>query len=448
MPKEILINAFNMNCVSHQSSGMWRHTEDQSRHYTSLKHWLDLARIMERGLFDGVFFADVAGVYDVYAGSPDAAISTASQFPANDPFCLISGMAAVTNHLCFGVTGSIPYEPPYAFARRMSTLDHLTDGRMGWNIVTGYLDSAARGIGRDKQNPHDTRYEIAAEYMQAVYKLWEASWEDDAVCFDRQNGVFTDPQKVHRITHSGPYFQLDAIHLCEPSIQRTPVLFQAGASPQGQAFAARHAECVFIGATDRAAAARLVKSLRQQVIAAGRKAHDIKIFQLACVIVDETDAMAQAKKAELEQLALPEGALALMSGWSGIDLSQLDLDTTTENVRSEAIQGALRGLGSRTVRDWSRFLALGGASALMVGSPVTVATEMEDWIDRADLDGFNLAHTTLPGSIVEFVDQVVPELQQRGRYKTEYRDGSMRQKLFGRGDRLAPPHPAAAYKPG
>ena len=444
MGKEILINAFNMNCVSHQSSGMWRHPDDQSRHYKSLKHWLDLARIMEQGLLDGVFLADVAGVYDVYAGSPNAAITTASQFPANDPFCLISGMAAVTDHLC--VTGSIPYEPPYAFARRMSTLDHLTDGRMGWNIVTGYLDSAARGIGQKKQSAHDTRYEIAADYMEVVYKLWEGSWEDDAVLFDRANGIFADPQKVHRVGHQGKHFQLDALHLCEPSPQRTPVLFQAGASTQGQAFAARHAECVFIGATDSKTAQQLVQSLRQQAVAAGRQAHDIKIFQLACIIVDQTDAQAQAKQAELEKLALPEGALALMSGWSGIDLSQFDLDASAENVSSDAIQSALRGLGSRTVRQWSEFLALGGASPLMVGSPSTVAAQMEAWIDHADLDGFNLAHTTLPGSIVDFVELVVPELQSRGRYKTAYTSGSMRHKLFSRGDKTADTHPAAAYR--
>ena len=144
-------------------------------------------------------------------------------------------MAAVTEHLGFGITGTIPYEPPYAFARRVSTLDHLSQGRMAWNVVTGYLDSAARGAGKAKQTAHDTRYDVADDYMDLVYKLWEASWDDDAVRYDQAAGVFTDPAKVRAISHHGPYFDLEAIHLCEPSPQRTPVIFQAGASPRGRA---------------------------------------------------------------------------------------------------------------------------------------------------------------------------------------------------------------------
>ncbi len=446
MSKQILVNAFNMNCIGHQSSGLWRHPDDRSREYTSLKHWLDLARTMERGLLDGVFLADVAGVYDVYAGSPDAAIRSAAQFPANDPFCLVTGMAAVTQHLGFGITGSIPYEPPYAFARRISTLDHLTNGRVAWNIVTGYLDSAARGIGRAKQIAHDTRYDIAADYMAVMYKLWEGSWEDDAVIEDRRRGIMTDPTKVHRITHQGPYFQLDAIHLCEPSIQRTPVLFQAGTSPKGQQFAAAHAECVFIAAPDVERAAGVVASLRRQTVAAGRTAADVKIFQLACMIVDDTDAAANAKMRDLQRYGLSEGALALMSGWSGADLSKLDIDARAENVTSEAIQSALKGLGARSVREWVDFLVLGGASPLFVGSPSTIVDQMQRWVIDADIDGFNVAYTLLPASVEEFVDRIVPELQNRGIYKTAYSEGSLRRKVFGRGDRLVAPHPAAAYR--
>jgi len=446
LSKQILVNAFNMNCIGHQSSGLWRHPDDRSREYTSLKHWLDLARTMERGLLDGVFLADVAGVYDVYAGSPDAAIRSAAQFPANDPFCLVTGMAAVTQHLGFGITGSIPYEPPYAFARRISTLDHLTNGRVAWNIVTGYLDSAARGIGRAKQIAHDTRYDIAADYMAVMYKLWEGSWEDDAVIEDRRRGIMTDPTKVHRITHQGPYFQLDAIHLCEPSIQRTPVLFQAGTSPKGQQFAAAHAECVFIAAPDVERAAGVVASLRRQTVAAGRTAADVKIFQLACMIVDDTDAAANAKMRDLQRYGLSEGALALMSGWSGADLSKLDIDARAENVTSEAIQSALKGLGARSVREWVDFLVLGGASPLFVGSPSTIVDQMQRWVIDADIDGFNVAYTLLPASVEEFVDRIVPELQNRGIYKLAYSEGSLRRKVFGRGDRLVAPHPAAAYR--
>src|SRR3984893_2400091 len=168
MTKEIRLNAFAMNCVAHQSPGLWTHPRDRTAEYNRLPYWLDLARALERGRFDGLFLADVLGVYDVFGNSPDAALRHATQTPANEPLLLISAMAAVTENLGFGVTSNLSFEPPYPFARRMSTLDHLTEGRIGWNVVTGYLDSAARGAGKDKQTAHDDRYEVADEYMEVV----------------------------------------------------------------------------------------------------------------------------------------------------------------------------------------------------------------------------------------------------------------------------------------
>ena len=448
MPRKILLNAFNMNCVAHQSSGLWRHPRDQSREYTSLKHWQDLAQTLERGLFDGLFLADVSGVYDVYDGSPEAAIRAGMQIPTNDPFSIVPVMAASTEHLAFGITGSIPYEPPYAFARRMSTLDHLTVGRVAWNVVTGYLDSAAKGVGKLQQTEHDTRYDIAADYMELVYKLWEGSWEDDAVIYDRISGVFAEPDKVHEIVHEGKYFNLRAIHLCEPSVQRTPVIFQAGGSVKGQAFAARHAECVFIGAGNIAAAKETVKSLREQAVAAGRQKDDLKIFVLTCIVVDETDLSAKKKLEEYTSYGLSEGSLALMSGWTGIDLSKFGLDERAENLSSQALQSALKSLGSKTVRDWADFLAVGGGATIISGSPITVVDQMAQWLEEADIDGFNVAYTVLPECFENIVEMVVPEMQARGLYKTEYAEGSMRQKLFGRGDRLNTDHPAAAFRRG
>jgi alkanesulfonate monooxygenase len=442
-PRKILLNAFDMNCVGHQSCGLWRHPRDRSSEYTSMKYWQDLARTLERGLFDAIFLADVTGVYDVYDGTPDAALRSASQVPTNDPFTLVPVMAAVTEHLGFGVTGSIPYEPPYAFARKVSSLDHLTDGRLGWNVVTGYLDSAAKGVGRTVQTTHDTRYDIADEYMALVYGLWEQSWEDDAVVRDREHGVFTRPEKVHRVVHDGEYFKLDAIHLCEPSPQRTPVVFQAGASVKGQAFAARHAECVFVGGTSTAGVARFVENLRAQTIAHGRDSDDIKVFLMMSVIVAETDELAQAKLEEYTRYGLAEGALALMSGWTGVDLSKYGLDERAEDITTEAVQSAISGLGLRTIGEWADFLAVGGGALTIVGSPTTVADQLQHWMDATGIDGFNLAYTVMPESIDDVVDLVVPELQRRGVYKTAYSPGTFRAKLFGRGPRLQEPHPGA-----
>lgn len=442
----MLLNAFSMNCVGHQSTGLWRHPRDRSREYTSARHWQELARTLERGLFDGIFLADVSGVYDVYEDSPDAALRAAAQIPANDPFSIVPTMAAVTEHLSFGVTGSIPYEPPYAFARRMSTLDHLTEGRVAWNVVTGYLDSAARGTGRPEQTEHDTRYDIAAEYMEVVYQLWEGSWEDEAVLYDKEAGVFADPSKVHEVDHEGEYFSLKAIHLCEPSPQRSPVIFQAGSSPKGQAFAAGHAECVFVGASTHEATAAHVRGLREQAVAAGRQAEDLKIFAMMAVVVADTDTAAQAKFEEYQSYGLLEGGLALTSGWRGVDMSQFDLDETPGNVRGNAIQGSGVVTASPTVRQIAENLVVGGGANVIVGSASTVADELQRWMDATDIDGFNLAYTVLPECYEEFVDLVVPELQARGVYKTGYADGTMRRKLFGAGDRLPASHPADGYR--
>ena len=206
MPKQIRLNAFDMNCVGHQSPGLWTHPRDRADRYNTLDYWVELAKLLERGKFDALFLADVLGVYDVYRGLPDAAIANAVQVPVNDPLLLIPAMAYVTRNLGFGVTCAVSYEHPYTLARRFSTLDHLTGGRIGWNVVTGYLNSAAKGIGLARQPEHDTRYEIAEEYMQIVYKLWEGSWEDGAVLRDRTQRVFARPEKVHRIRHDGKYF--------------------------------------------------------------------------------------------------------------------------------------------------------------------------------------------------------------------------------------------------
>jgi len=246
MTKEILINAFHMNSIGHISPGMWSHPRDQSLNYNKIEYWTELAKTLERGKIDALFIADVLGVYDVFRGNANAALSQAVQVPIHDPLMLVPAMASVTEHLCFGLTGTLTYEPPYTFARRISTLDHLTNGRLAWNIVTGYLNSAAKGLGLEKQSGHDDRYEIAEEYMDVVYKLWEGSWEEGAVIRDKTSRVFADPEKIHKVSHQGRNFELNAYHLCEPSPQRTPILFQAGASKRGSEFAAKHAECVFI----------------------------------------------------------------------------------------------------------------------------------------------------------------------------------------------------------
>lgn len=453
MTAHIRLNAFAMNCVGHQSPGLWTHPRDRSSDYNRLPYWLHLARTLERGRFDGLFLADVLGIYDVYGGTADAALRNAAQVPVNDPLLLVSAMAAVTEHLGFGVTCTLSYEPPYPFARRMSTLDHLTEGRIGWNVVTGYLDSAARGMGKDNQKAHDDRYDVADEYMEVVYKLWEGSWQDDAVVRDRARGIFTDPSKVHRVHHEGENYRLDAIHLSEPSPQRTPLLYQAGTSPRGRAFAARHAECVFMSGPSAKIIAARVAAIRAAAAEVGRNPAEILIFSLMTVILGETETEAAAKHAEYRRHINPEGALTLMSGWTGVDFSTYDLDQEVRHVQNEAGRSAMDNISRAdpdrvwTVREIAEHVGIGGIGPVLVGTPDKVADDIEAWIEQTGVDGLNLAFAISPESFEDIADLLVPELVRRGRYKAAYEPGTLREKLFGPGRaRLAAPHPAARFR--
>ena len=455
MTKQIRLNAFEMNSIVHQSPGLWTHPRDQACAYNRLDHWLDLARLLERGLFDAVFLADVLGIYDVYRGSARAAIEHAVQIPVNDPMMLVPAMATVTRNLGFGVTCTLSYEHPYPFARRMSTLDHLTEGRIGWNIVTGYLNSAAKGIGMTSQPEHDTRYDIADEYLDIAYKLWEGSWEDGAVLRDRVSGRYADPDRVHKMQHDGTYFRMEATHLCEPSPQRTPLLYQAGASVRGREFAARHAECVFINGPSRKVVAPIVADIRRRAAARGRDPAEILIFTMMTVITAPTGQQARDKHAEYLGHVSEEGALVLMSGWTGIDFAALPPD---EPVRYEAKSAMSSALEAFTIADpgrqWTpreiaRHAAIGGRGPVLVGAPRQVADELQAWVAETGIDGFNLAYAVLPESFADFISLIVPELQRRGAYKTEYASGTLREKLYGVGRaRLPDVHPAARFRRG
>jgi long-chain alkane monooxygenase len=452
MSREIRLNAFDMNCVGHQSPGLWSHPRDLSYKYKDLEYWTELAQILERGKFDGLFIADVLGVYDVYQGSAEHAIRQAAQIPLNEPMLVVPAMAMVTKHLGFGVTCSLTYEHPYSFARRMSTLDHLTKGRAGWNIVSSYLDSAARNFGLDRQHKHDDRYEVADEYMEVCYKLWEGSWEEDAVVRDSAKRLFTDPSKVHEISHYGKYFTVPGYHLCEPSLQRTPVLYQAGASRRGKDFAARNAECVFVAAPTKKVLKEYVRDIRQRAAKFGRDPASLLFFNLFTVIVAPTESEAKAKHDEYRSYVSYDGALALVSGWTGIDFGKYHPDDRIEYIENDAVQSATESLTTSdpdkiwTVREVANWVGIGGLGPLVVGSPGQVADAMQGWVDETDVDGFNLAYAVTHESFRDFADLVVPELQRRGVYKEEYRPGTLREKLFGRGAHLPEEHPGASYR--
>lgn len=446
MPRQIRLNAFDMACVGHIQQGLWTHPRDTSLHYNRLEHWTSLARTLERGLFDGLFLADVLGIYDVHGGSPDAALRHAVQVPLLDPALLVPAMAAATTHLGFGITCNLAYEQPFLFARRMSTLDHLTNGRIGWNIVTGYLDSAARAMGFSRQMAHDDRYDLADEYMDVVYGLWEGSWAGDAVRADRVGGTYADPARVRRVRHEGAQFQMDAIHLCEPSPQRTPVLYQAGSSERGRRFAGQHAECVFVNGGAKPAVAKLVADLRAR--AAPRP---VQVLVGATVIVGRSEREARELLEEYRRHASVEGALAHASASLGIDFDRYGLDEPIEAGPGQAIQSNVEAMKRAagpvfTKRRLIDQFVLGSRQPPIVGSAEQVADGLMAWAEEADVDGFNLSRTVMPEGLEGFVELVVPLLQERGAYKQAYAPGTYREKLFGAGPLLSAPHPAAAHR--
>jgi FMN-dependent oxidoreductase (nitrilotriacetate monooxygenase family) len=451
MTKQLHVNLFEMNCVSHIVHGLWVHPDNNRHRFNDMDYWIELAQLLEYGTFDGVFLADVIGAYDRFRDGPDTALREAVQIPSNDPLLLIPPMAAVTKHLGFGATFSTTYEPPFAFARRMSTLDHLTKGRVGWNIVTSYLPNAARNFGHDDEVAHDHRYEIADEYLDVLYKLWEGSWDDDAVIRDRERGIYTDPAKVRYINHVGEHFRVAGPHLCQPSPQRTPVLFQATGSPAGIAFAGRHAEVVFTGGVTQAELRRNIEAMRKAAAEAGRDPKGLKFIVQAGVIVGRDANAVSAKLDAYGKLLSVEGKL--VHAQSSVDYLAYPRSTPLSQIQGadparwarllqESKEGATVGdvLDRLTVLDDDRFF--------VAGTPPIVADAIERWLDEDDIDGINLRQYLSFETARDFIELVVPELRRRGRFRERYAAGeTLRERLFGTGRaRLASDHLGARYR--
>ncbi|MCU1530223.1 MAG: N5,N10-methylene tetrahydromethanopterin reductase [Frondihabitans sp.] len=448
MSRELHFNGFEMNTPSHINHGLWTHPENRRHEYTDIRYWTDTAKLLERGLFDALFLADVVGTYNVYEGSRDAAIERGIQSPNNDPFLVVPAMAAVTDHLGFAVTFTTTYEPPFGNARRFSTLDHLTNGRVAWNVVTGYLPDAARNYGLDSQVQHDDRYELAEEFLDVSYKLWEGSWDDDAVVRDRDRRVYSEPSKVHEIGHVGRFFTVDGPHLSEPSPQRTPVIYQAGSSDRGRAFAARHAEAIFVGARTEKEAKAVVDDVRERTAANGRGADAVRFFIGINVIVGRTEDEARAKFARILEHRDTIGYLVHFGGGSGIDLAELGAEEYIEYKARGHVESTERSFADRRVRDVVDLFDSPEKDAFFViGSVEQVADRIEAIADATGADGFNLVQYLSPGTFEDFIELVVPELQRRGRYRTAYRDGeTLRERLTDGGARIPAEHPAAAYR--
>jgi FMN-dependent oxidoreductase (nitrilotriacetate monooxygenase family) len=443
-----LFSAFNEFVLSHHDHGLWAHPWSRQSEFNSVDYWVVLARLLERARFDLLFFADVLAPYDIYRGSRDAALRSGMQSPVNDPAVLIPVLAYATRHLGFAMTANILQEPPYAFARRISTIDHLSRGRIAWNIVTSFLPGAGRNLGHSGLPSHEERYGRAEDYVAAVYKLWEASWEDDAVICDKTRQIYADPAKVHEIHHHGPYYDVVGPHLSEPSPQRTPLIFQAAASDVGIGFAGRHAEILFTSFPRRAAAANIAK-LRAAAVAAGRKAEQVKIFAGFSFVLGSTEAEASRLARELADRQSLESILTKFSGFWNFDLSLFALDDRVADILNGDVPAASglpplgrQMLGAVPEKSWTfeRF-ARWLASQHVVGTPEAIVDEIAAWQDSG-VDGLNIYYQVSPRTYEDFADELTPRLTARGIMQDRYAHGTLRHKIFGRGPFLPAEHPA------
>ncbi len=443
--RPLVFGAFTGVGLPNHGPGLWWHPDAGRIDHNDLSAWQELARSLERARFDLLFLADAVGSYDVYRGSRDQTIRDAIGLPSNDPSVLISALAASTEQLGLAFTSATLQEHPFNLARKLSTLDHFTRGRVGWNIVTSYAENASRNFGLDGLRDHDERYLQAEEYVEVTYRLWEDSWEDDAVLRDGERRIWADPARVHPIEHHGRWYDVAGPHLPDPSPQRTPLLFQAGSSEAGRAFAARHAEGVFLIAFDPAGAERHVRDVRRRAVAAGRRADDLLFLQGLWFVVGSTEEEARRREGELLEWVSLEGVLADLSGKLGIDLAGIELDRPLGDLQVAGVQGIVESLrasrpdGGGTFRD----LVLHLLSARVVGTPEQIADELERW-RAAGIDGINVMDVPAHGAFHDFAEHVAPVLRERGLMQREYRPGTLREKLFGRGPRLPETHPARA----
>lgn len=444
----LLLSAFLMNTTSHILGGQWRHPEAQQHRFNEMKLWVDLAKELEDARFDTIFLADVVGLYGDHDGGWASHIKRGLQVPSNDPLVLASALAAVTDEIGLAFTSSVIQSDPFQLARQLSTLDHLSNGRVAWNIVTSVLENSHRNFGADGLTAHADRYDWAEEYVEAAFKLWEGSWDDNALLADKIRGIHADPSLVHKIYHRGERYSIDGPHLSSPSPQRTPFLFQAGSSPRGKAFAAANAEATFLFAPNPENVRKNSGVIRQLALDAGREAGDVKIFAGLSFVVGSTEAEVARKQAEYDEYLDLDAVVAHIGGGLGIDLGGVPLDTKLGDVDTEGGKGVLEAIrasvpgGDPTIGDLARYRA---KSMQIAGTPEQIVDQLELWQD-AGTDGINIINQVIPGSYTDFIAGVIPELRARGLAQTEYAQGTLREKVFGRASTLEASHPAAAFR--
>jgi FMN-dependent oxidoreductase (nitrilotriacetate monooxygenase family) len=399
---------------------------------SDIGYWQGLAKTLERGLFDGLFFADTPGVFDRYKDRVDEAVRYGVCWPPHDPVVLLSALASSTERLGLAVTLSVSAIHPYQAVRSLSTLDYLSQGRIGWNIVTGHLRGEHRALGL-QQLDHDERYDRAEEYMDLCYAFWNGVREG-ALLKDRNSGMFADPGKVDVVRHDGRFFSSHTVAPALPSPQGRPVLFQAGSSSRGQQFAVKHADVVFAIQPHIEGMHRFMEQLRKT--SDDLKVEPPKVTFGVQPILGGTEAEARKRLEDLIDRIPLDAALSRLSGSLGVDFSQMDLDRPLEELETQASRGLMAAMSAAfegrrfTLREAAIRWGLAVGMPQLVGTPEQVADQLEAIWRETGCHGFNVTPTITPASIEDFVDQVVPILQKRGVYRTEYAGTTFRDNLL------------------
>ena len=404
--------------------GAW---PDANFNFTAIKRFV---QTLERGKFDAFFMADHLALLNM----PMPALMRSATATSFEPLTLLPALAAVTERIGLIATASTTFDAPYHIARRFASLDHISGGRAGWNIVTTSNPDAALNFGLDEHMDHDERYRRAREFYDVVTGLWD-SWADDAFVRDVENGIYFDPARLHTLDHKGEFLSVRGpLNIARP-VQGWPVIVQAGASESGRQLAAETAEMVFAAGGSMPDAQAYYADVKTRARAAGRDPDHIKILPGALVVVGDTDAEAQGKKEKLDSLVHPDSGLASLSIALGTDASGFELDAPLPDIpdtnqsksgRQRIVERARRE--NLTVRQLARIAGSYGGSAI-VGTPATIADTMEQWLFSDACDGFNVMFPYVPGGLDEFVDKVVPELQRRGLFRREYAGRTLRDHL-------------------
>ncbi|MFD4817569.1 LLM class flavin-dependent oxidoreductase [Peribacillus butanolivorans] len=426
--KKVKLGVFLAGTGHHVAS--WRHPNANPKANMNIDYFKGLAQTAEKGLFDLLFLADSLSV------AKDSHPNILTRF---EPLTLLSYLASATSNIGLVSTASTTYEEPFNVARRFASLDHITSGRAGWNVVTTSLASTAANFNKSEHLEHSPRYKRATEFVEVTKKLWD-SWEDDTLIIDKATGQFIDESKFHEINHQGEFFTVKGPLNVSRSPQGHPVIVQAGSSGDGQLLAAKHAEIVFTAQENKEDAISFYNELKSHLAAFNREKSSLSIMPGLFPIVGQTEKEAQEKYEALQELIIPEIGLAIMGRYFGnVDFSSIPLDTPFADIslpdNVDSIQSKYDLIVKRatnenlTLRQTYQWVAGSRGHHIAIGTPTQIADKIEDWVNENAADGFNIMPALLPDSLTDFVELVVPELQSKGIFRTKYESNTLRGNL-------------------